>query len=607
MKKLTRRQMIKTIGLTAAGTLLSSCATPTPVIQEKLVTQVVKETSVVKETVKETQVVEVTAAAPTGPTNALGVTLPADALPLEKQFWSLAVEPTGGGFGHIMESLYNRAYEHAGGYETLTTLNTEMEVIPVGAESWAVSDDGLTWTFKLRKDLVYSDGKPITANDWVFTLQRALSNGYDFGWFYFDIKNASKVYSKELPADQLGIKAVDDYTLQIMTEVPTPYLPGIGTWFGVAPKHAYDDYGENWALDPKKFVSSGPFILTQFERGVQHKWELNKPYKGIRRPYFTEIHEQKLPTGLPAYIAGDIPQYVVGGNTPAGELGLINANPVLRAESHPQPATNTDYIGFNTLPGAFPPLDNPDVRMALCKAIDKETLVSQIFLGLSNPAYGILPKGFPGYTGDALKELDINKFDPEAAKALLSKAGYPDGKGFPKFEMWVRWNNPSQKVQSLAEAMQARWKETLGVNIELRFVEIQSFTQTAFKDQKVPIYWVNYAMDYYDPATFLNVFRDGGRHPTDTKAWTEAYNKANMELDSAKRFTMLAESEKQLVESSAFYFVQSPFDIYLVPCTLGGLKANKDGYVFTGGGGPGTPHAFEGIYWTNAECRKGLK
>lgn len=595
-KRLTRRQFLAAGGVSALGGLLAACS-------PQIITQVVKETQVVKQT----SVVEVTAAAPTGPVNALGITLPADALPLDKQFWKLQVEPTGGGFGHIMESLYNRAYEHAGGYETLTTLTTEMEVVPIGAEKFSVSEDGLTWTFNLRKDLVFSDGKPVTAGDWVYTLQRAMSNGYDFGWFYFDIKNAQKVYNKELPPEDLGIKAVDDYTLQITTDIPTPYLPGIGTWFGVAAKHAYEEMGDNWALDPKKFISSGPFILTEFERGVQHKWELNKTYKGVRKPYFAEIRELKLPTGLPAYMAGDISQYIVGGNTPAGEIGLINANPILRNESHPQPATNTDYIGFNTLPGAFAPLDNPDVRLAMCKAIDKETLVSQIFLGMSNPAWGILPKGFPGYSGDTLKELDINKHDPEAAKALLAKAGFKDGAGFPKFEMWVRWNNPSQKVQSLAEAIQARWKEVLGINIDLRFVEIQSFTQTAFKDKKVPIYWVNYSMDYYDPATFLNVFRDGGRHPTDTKAWTEAYNKANTTIDPDLRFKLLAESEKSLVESSSFYFIHSPFDINLVPCNLGGLVPNKDGYTFTIGGGPGTPHAYEGLYWTNSTCRAGLK
>jgi oligopeptide transport system substrate-binding protein len=610
-QKITRRQLIRGAGALAAGSVAAACAAPTPtvvketVVVEKQVEKPVVQTQVVEKTVEKTVEVQVTAAPAAGPTNTLGVTLPADALPLDQQYMLLPVGIVGGGFGHIMESLYNRAFEHAGGYETLTSLNIDLETVPIGAESWKVSEDGLSWDFPLRKDLVFSDGKPVTANDWVYTLRRSLSNAYDFGWFYFDIKNAAKVYNKELPPEELGVTAVDDFTLRITTEAPTPYLPGIGTWYGVAPQHAYEQYGENWALDPAKYISSGPFILTQFERGVQHKWDLVPTYKGVRRPYVIEIREQKLPTGLAAYIAGDVQTFTIDQNTPSGEVAQVNSNPILRAESHPQPASNTDYIGFNTL-GKFPELTNPDVRMALSKALDKETLAAQVFQGFGNPAWGILPKGFPNYIGDQLKELDPNKYDPEAAKALLAKAGFPDGMGFPKLEMYVR--QPSDKQKLMSEAIQAMWKEVLGIEIDLRPSDFQSFTAAAFTDKTAPIYYVNYSLDYYDPATFLNVFRDGGRHPTDTKAWTEAYNAANATLDPAKRFELMQQSEKDLVNSTAFIFIVSPFSIALWPCNAQGetLVPNKDGYAFWGGGGVGCPHAYEGIYWSNSDCRKGL-
>ncbi len=609
--QITRRQLLRGAGTLTAGAVAAACAAPAA----PTAPQVVKETVVVEKEVEkevvQTQVVEktvevqVTAAPATGPTNALGVTLPADALPLEEQYILAAVGQTGGGFGHIMESLYNRAFEHAGGYETLTTLNIDLETVPVGCESWTVSDDGLNWDFALRKDLVFSDGKPVTANDWVYTLQRSLSNQYDFGWFYFDIKNASKVYNKEVPVEELGVTAVDDFTLRITTEVPTPYLPGIGTWYGVAPQHAYEESGDNWALDPAKFVSSGPFKLTQFERGVQHKWELNTEYKGIRRPYVTEIREQKLAPGLAAYIAGDTKYIRINMDSPSGEVAQVNSNPVLRAESHPQPSSFTDYIGFNTL-GNFPELANPDVRMALCKAIDKETLIAQIYQGFGNPAWGILPMGFPNYIGDQLKELEPNKYDPEAAKALLAGAGFPNGEGFPKFEMYIR--QPTDKMNLLAQALQAMWQENLGITVELRPSDFQSFTAAAFTDRTAPIYYVSYSLDYYDPATFLNVFRDGGRHPTDTKAWTEAYNTANATLDAAQRFELMQQSEKDLVDSTAFYFLVSPFAIDLWPCNLKGetLVPNKDGFAFHGGGGVGCPHAYEGMYWAQSDCRAGL-
>ena len=620
--RITRRKLLEGTALiaatAAAGAVATACGQATPqviketVVVEKPVEKVVKETVVVKEEVQKevTKVVE-KVVEPTkvkGITNDLGVEFPADALPLDKQYNLQGVGQTGGGYGHIMESLYNRAFEHFGGSIPLTTLDHDMNVVPVGCESWKQSDDGLSWDFKLRKELVFSDGKPVTAQDWVYTLQRSMANGYDFGWFYSDILNANEVLAKKVPAEQLGIEAVDDYTLRIKTTAVTPYLPAVGVWFAVAAKHAYEQYGENWALDPKKYVSSGPFILAEFERGIKHKWVTNKTYKGPRKPYFIEIREETLPSGLPAYIAGQLQGYSISAMTPAGEVGIINANPILRAESHPQPSSYTDYIGFNTLKGKFPPLDDPNVRLALCKAIDKETLIAEIYRGFANPGWGLLPKGFPNYIGDELKTLDPNVCDVKAAQELLSKAGFPGGKGFPKFELWMR--QPSTDQTALAQAVQARWKENLGIQIELHPADFQSFTDTSFKQKIAPMYYVGYALDYYDPATFMNVWRTAaGRHPHLDPEWDEFYNKANSTLDPAKRFQLMAEAEKMLVKSTAYLYLAHPFSIALWPCNLSGegMKPNKYGYQFSGGGGVGCAHWYEMMYWSNSDCRAGLK
>ncbi len=593
-KVLSRRAFLRDVGIAAAGVFLSSCATPE--------TQIIKETVEV-ETVVE-KIVEVTPTIVPGEINALGEMLPGDALSLVEQYILIGIGTVGGGYGHIMESLYNRAFEHAGGAETFTSLDTDMNVYGVGAESWEPSADGAYWDFKLRKELVFSNGKPITAHDWIYTMQWSLSNGYDFAWFYFDIKNAQKVTAGELPPEDLGMEAIDDYTLRIYTEAPVPYLPMLGVWFEVMQDKAQDELGENWALDPDRYVSSGPFILTKFDRGIGHKWELNASYKGIRRPYMTEIREETLPTGLPAYIAGDIQSYGLGANSPSAEIALVNSNPILRSESHPGLATSTDYLGFNTL-GLYPELENADVRLALCKAIDKETLVSQIYQGFAHPAWGILPKGFPNYNPE-LKDLDPNIYDPEKAKELMSKAGFPDGEGFPKFELYIR--QPNAKQLAICEAIQARWKEHLGVEIELRPSDFQSFTSASFSEKTAPMYYVGYAQDYNDPATFLNVFRSTGRHPHADESWDAVYNPANSSFDPAERLAGMKEAEKLLVESTAWFFLVQPFSTSLWPCNGQGwaLEPNKDGYQFWGGGGVGCPHAYEGIYWADSNCRIGL-
>ena len=506
-----------------------------------------------------------------------------------------------------MESLYNRAFEHNGYGETLTTLDYDLNVQGVGAESWAVSDDGLAWDFKLREGLTFSDGRPVTAQDWVYTLRRSLVNKYDFGWFYFDIKNASKVAEGQATPEELGIEAVDDYTLRISTEAPTPYLPALGVWFVVAPADAWETLGENWALDPAKQVSSGPFILSEFERGVRHRWVRNQSYSGPRLVYFNEIQETTLPTGLPAYIAGDLQGLSLDAGTPAGEVDLVKNHPVLNLEQHPQPAASTDYLGFNTLAGKFAPLDNPDVRMALCMALDKEQLVTEIFRGFADPAWGILPKGFPNYSGDQLKGLDPNKYDPDAARQLLSKAGYADGAGFPSFELWIRQPTPIQSA--LTQAIQARWKENLGIDVQLKPADFQSFTDTTFAQKNAPMYYVGYALDYYDPATFLNVFRSTGRHPHQDEAWDTFYNTANANLNAEERLTQLQEAEQRLVQSTAWYFLAHPFSIAVWPCNLAGpgVEPNKAGYQTNAGGGVGSIHAFENMYWSNSDCRANLR
>lgn len=544
------------------------------------------------------------AGAAAGPlVNALGVEFPADALPLAEQIWVEGIGRTGGAFGHIMESLYNRAFEHCGGMETLTTLDKDFNVVGVGAESWESSPDGSYWDFKLREGLLFSDGTPVTAGDWVYTMQYSLSHGYDFGWYYYDIKNAQKVHSGELPAEELGMEAVDDFTLRIYTEAPVPYLPNLFGWFELAKKGIWEDKGENWALDPDRYVSSGPYILTKFDREVEQIWEMNADYKGVRRPYFTEIHHRPLPEGLAAYMAGDINGFSVGSNTTSAEMALIDNNPVLKAELHPGIANSTDYLGFNTT-GKFEGLDNPDVRLALCKAIDKENLVREIYRGFAYPAWGLIPTGFVNNQDAALKGLDPNVYDPEAARQLLANAGYADGAGFPTYELWIR--QPNDQQLALCEAMQARWKENLGINVELRPSDFQSFTGNLKEDE--PMYYVGYAFDYFDPATFMNVWRSTGRHPHNAPAWDEFYNAANSIMDDpARRLTQLREAEKMLVESTAWFYLHHPFASAMWPCSLNGenLTPNKDGFVFQWGQ-TGVTSAREGLYWSNSDCRADL-
>lgn len=618
MSKISRRTFIKTAGLSAAGAILASCtpqaaATPSVVTQVVMATSVVKETAVVKETqvVETTKIVEVTAVPATGPINDLGVALPADALPLDKQVWLMAMPAVGqqisGATGHEMESLYSKAYFHGLGSEPLTRLDKEGTVVGVCAESWKQSDDGMAWDFTLRKELVFSDGAPCTAKDWVWTFQRSFGKGYDFGWMFADILNSSDVLAGKMTPDQLGLEAVDDYTLRVKTGTRTPYIPAIMTWAYLAPKQAYDKYGDNWSVEPDHFITNGPWLLTEFERGVKWTFKLNKNYKGVAKPYMNELTSRPLPATLAAYMAGDNPAYTLNESSPVGEIGMVNANPVLRAESHPQFASVTWYLGFHTQ-GKFKELTDKKVRLALNKALDKTTMVGALGRGFAYPAWGILPKGFVGNSYDALSKEDPNVFDIEAAKKLLADAGFPDGKGFPEFELWIR--SPTPYFTASCQAIQDAWKKNLGINVKLVPADHPTFTKAVFTEKRIPIYFVGYSLDYWDPVTFLNVFRTGSRHPWASKDFDDAVTSANEQADSAKRLAGLAAAEKILVDDAGFVFWSCNFSIALWPCNIAGgwVTPNSLGYsAISTSPYAGGPNIYDDFYYTNSTCRAGLK
>ena len=266
----------------------------------------------------------------------------------------------------------------------------------------------------------------------------------------------------------------------------------------------------------------------------------------------------------------------MGIDTPAGEIGIINANPVLRAESHPQPSRVTWYIGFNTL-GDFPPLADSKVRLALNKAIDKETIIGEVGRGFAYPAWGIVPKGFPGNINDKLKDADANVFDLEAAQELLAEAGFPGGEGFPKYELWIR--NPQPYMVTLCEAVQAAWKEHLNIDVDLYPTDHQSFTATRLCGKEDPHVLCGLFRDYYDPSTFLAVFRSGGRHPHDDPAFDEAYAAANSTSLMRKASGTPRRVRGNHGQQVGYIFLIQPFSISLWPCNLAGegVEPNRKG------------------------------
>ncbi|HTO29077.1 MAG TPA: ABC transporter substrate-binding protein, partial [Devosia sp.] len=222
-------------------------------------------------------------------------------------------QSTAGTYMDYMKTVYDRATFAELLQVPIATFDKEFELTPMAAESWSQSEDGLTWTFKLRPGLVWSDGEPLTAEDYVFALQRAATSGYDFAW-YWDfaggIKGWKEVTEGTADVSTLGLKAVDDLTIEVTTVAPKPYLPSVTSLWYPVPKHKVDELGDDWAVNVDTIVSSGPFDLESWEKS-NNSVVLTKSdtYTG---PWPASVDRLEVdPTlgapevGLPAFLAGD--------------------------------------------------------------------------------------------------------------------------------------------------------------------------------------------------------------------------------------------------------------------------------------------------------------
>lgn len=559
--KLTRRDFLRLSGTSAGVLALAACTAPQPA---------------------GAPAAEDPVAVSSGPVvNALGVELPADAAPLEQQ----VVYLQSGNSVSISADWFKVNYRQVPGTglggEPLAMLDKNLELTPAGAESWEVMEDKVTWHFKIRQGQQWSDGKPFTAQDWVNSFQYGANpeTGFDFAWYFFFMKNWTPVNAGELPVEELGVRALDDYTLEVVTEYPAPYVPG---WLSVAlphPKHAFDEHGEAWSLQPETYVSSGPFKLAKLETDVETVWEINPNYKGVMKPRVEKIIYR--PGTQPLGASPDSPQvnlasYLTGEYYHTGPWSLPNLSDLRRAqeevpdELHSYAHFQTYYVGMNTYKAPF---DNLKVRQAFSHAIDRETLTTTVLKDLGQPAYTMVMPGFPGEHVADLK--DVQKYDPELAKQLLAEAGYPDGEGFPSLEMWIRGPDRAEAAEAVATML----AQNLSIQVSMVQAEVKTFMDE-LNAKELLFYWVPYQFDFVDASNFLSIWRSDGRHAWKSEKFEDLLRQADSEFESSeKRNDLFLQAERVLVEECPAVFVFHPTFWQLWKPFLVGeeLEANKVG------------------------------
>lgn len=492
-----------------------------------------------------------------------GERLPEDAAPYDMQIYKVPCDITG---NHItfdfVVSVYQRFCTDEGKLndlfqDSLVDLDENFNVIPASAESWEVSEDGLTWTFHIKPGLEWSDGTPVTANDWEATFQYAASpdHAWDFAWFYAGvIKNWDEVIAGELEPAELGVKAADDLTLQITTVNPWPALPAMMEFGFTLQKKALEEYGPLYNSKVETSVSSGPFILVSLEPGKRIELAPNPTYKGFRKPLLKQVigEYRDLNTQFVGFQNHEIDYNNYAWLTPA-DFEIILSDPVLKANYLRHYGDfRTDYLLFDTF---NPPFNDLNVRKAFARAVDREAIAKNVYGEVkAMPAYSFLMPGYPA--SDTEGELrDLQAYDCEQAKQHLSDAGYPGGEGFPTLELWLR--NEGVALQAVYQAVAASIQECLGVTIEVSNKDQKVYMDALnAKPTQLQIGGISYGMDFLDPSNMLGIWVSTGRHSWKNDEFDALIKEASsLTSDPQKRLEMFQEAERILVDDVGGIFI----------------------------------------------------
>lgn len=466
------------------------------------------------------------------------------ALPALAQDAVFPGDNTSGTYMDYMKTVYSRS-----GYPEiiqlpLTSFDKNFDLHGLGAESWEQSEDGLTWTITLREGLTYSDGHPLTAEDYVFALERAATGGYDFAWYWdfaAGIENWNAVVNGEADVETLGIAAVDDRTITVTTATPKPYLPSvISLWYPV-PKHVWDEHGDDYAVNVDTLVASGAYMVESWEKNDNTMTFVPNPeYRGpwpATLDSFEVNNSLGTPeVGLPAFMAGEMDMaYLNRGQIPFMEQ---RAPDRLRRNA----IFAVSYISFD-LDSA--PFDDVRVREALALAVDREEMTETVLSGLAIPATSILSPGYPGYNENIASQAT---FDPERARELLAEAGFPGGEGFPEVEIWYRDQGGYNGAITapMLQYLQAEYQEHLGIEMGIRVMPIQDWMQ-ALTQETNNLFLSPYEYDYIDPSNFFGIFFGGGRHDHRVPEYDELVAAAGSAANWEERLDYYEQAEQILL------------------------------------------------------------
>ncbi|MGH7726704.1 MAG: peptide ABC transporter substrate-binding protein [Candidatus Eiseniibacteriota bacterium] len=427
-------------------------------------------------------------------------------------------------------------------FEGLTNSDpVTLEPRPGQAYRWEISPDGLVYTFHLRPGLVWSDGAPITAHDFVYSWRRVLSpaTGSRYASFLFPVQNG-EAYNKGQITDstKVGLAAADDSTFVVTLGQPTAYFLFLSTYYTClpVPRHVIEKLGDRWE-HASRLVGNGPFKIAEWRKNDRFVLVPNELYwdrRSVRLERIVALGVEDNRTALNLYKAGTI-DWNPSGYVPKQVIPLVQKYKDFQGGPY-------HAIYFYSMVIERKPFDNVWVRRALNFATDREAIANHV-LKRTNPPWGnMTPMGYPGYP-----QPPGIKFDPERARECLAKAGYPGGKGFPKVEILFNTNDDHRLI---AEAIQSIWKRELNIPVELSNQEWASYLN-ATTSKKYDVARRSWIGDYLDPNTFLSMWVTGdGNNRTgwSSRRYDALLGSATRETDPQVRLAHLAEAESILLD-----------------------------------------------------------
>ena len=435
-------------------------------------------------------------------------------------------------------------------YEGLVLTGPDAEPAPGVASRWEVTADGLSWTLHLRPEARWSNGDAVTAGDFVAGMRRAVDPavGSQYGMILAPIRNASAVIAGKMPVDKFGVVALDDHTLRIDLEAPTPYLLSLLTHSTSNPIHqpSLATHGERFTR-PGNLVSNGAYQLVDWVVNSQIVLRRNEHYWDAAHVDIDEVRYYPIEDSsaeLKRYRAAELDWT---GGVPSNQFRW--AKEKFGDQLKVNPYLGTYFYGFNLTRAPFK--DAPGLRRSLSLAVDREILVQHVTASGEIPAYGWVPPGLPGYQGARADYADWPREQRLAeAKRLYHEAGY--GPNNP-LVIELRYNT-QEDHRKIAVAIAQMWKQVLGVQVLLLNEEWKVFLQNRQQKKVTQVYRAGWVGDYTDPYTFMELMR-GSYGLNDT-----GYNRPEYDalLDRAAQLSAGDERNQLMVQAEAMMLADLP-------------------------------------------------